>query len=89
MLAIGFGTIRRRQRSDRGAKRYRVGRLLILIDGFHRGNRESSSPAFGAEGELVVMQAASELGFLEMSRNMFIWHLLHAGFYQVGFLRER
>ena len=64
-----------------------MGRLLRLVDGFHGGDREGSSTAFGAEGELMVMEAASKFCFLEMRGDVFVGHFVHASFYQVCFLK--
>ena len=37
-------------------------------------------------GELVVVQTACKFGLLEMSSNVLVGHLLHAGLKKVGFL---
>lgn len=42
--------------------------------------------AVATMGKLVVVQAACELGFLQVGGNMFVWHFLQASLEQVNFL---
>jgi hypothetical protein len=38
--------------------------------------------------KLMEMQTAGQLSLLEVSGDVLVWHLLHAGLEEVGFLRD-
>jgi hypothetical protein len=44
--------------------------------GADRRGRAGTSPAIVTKRHLMVVQSTSELGFLEMRRNVFVWHFV-------------
>ena len=55
-------------------------------EGFAGGDGGVAAAALGAEGELVVVEAAGQFGFLEMCGDVFVGHFVEASLDEVGFL---
>jgi hypothetical protein len=53
-----------------------------------RRNRRVALAAVAAMRKLMEMQTAGQLSLLEVSGDVLVWHLLHAGLEEVGFLRD-
>jgi hypothetical protein len=60
-----------------------------VVDGTSTGRRDRVGPlaAVAPVGELVVMQATSQLSLFQMSCNVLIWHFLEAGLKKIDFLQ--
>ena len=63
-----------------------LGTASARVEGFAGSDGGVAAAAFGAEGELVVVEAAGQFGFLQMCGDVFVGHFVEASLDEVGFL---